>query len=575
MFECSMLNPFGERLEIRGTSVYWINNGILVRKFTFSEGTNISSAIFTSFRASSQNKSLPNISGSKEDAIVIITTQCAHVYYLSGATFLVNLPYSITKVLSCDRGLILSRDTSNDEHHIDSFTIPNFFLMSDPLLDLGAIVSSSIASISLSEEIIFFGDSSTPSALCVTFDVKKATLKVYSVRHMSLQTSTFSNQFPVKIKDYSRRKSSRISSGNYDSTDAESTLEASIFNSRLDQSLSHTRDIGNLESIDGITINSISSFAGSQNIQKEVLLTLIESFRLSSHISNLDVHLFSYSSSYCVAVTDSAQLQAIFLTFEMEFSQKPSKFKGSQKIDAISVTPMNLVFNGLTREVAIILTPDSLVYFYDSFSQVQSAAIRFPLDWKRVVKLSIYAGSIYAVTEEGHYKTELSLEPHSSLVEKPFKILSLILEEPEFIAFNFLWTSILFTESSFTEWDAFVSAIILLFIPSNILGNSSHPFNSNHDAYSFSEQYSLYLATLQNFLGSAHDLILDNSNFRQQFIFSLFLIKEDARLDIAFQQEVELLEELLSHLSAWSDCLPNWRTSITIGETKRVTGKFM
>lgn len=575
MLETSLLNPFGENLEIRGNSVYWINNGILVRKFTFSEGTTISSAIFTSFQTPHRSKSFSATQNSTEDAIVIITTQCAHVYYLSGATFLVSLPYSISKVLSCDRGLILSRDTSSDEPNIDSFVIPNFFIMSDPLLDIGSIVSSSVASISHSEEMIYFGDSSTANALCATFDVNKAMLKIYSVRHISSQPSNFSNNFFVKPKDYSRRRSSRLGLGHNDTTDIESTLETSVFQSRLDLSLSHTRDIGGLEASESATNHTTTSYNGQQHIQKEVLLTLVESFQLNSYISNLDVHLFSFSSSYCVAVTDTVQRQAIFLTFEQDTFQKSFKFKGSQKIEALSVSPIKLGINESSREIAIILTVNSLVYFYDSFSQIQSDLMRFPFHWKRVTQLSINCGSVYAITDEGHYKTELKLEPQDFLVTKCFQMLGLILTEPEFISWNFLWASILFTESSFTEWDAFVSAIILLIIPHDTITNHSHDFLSNPESYTFSDQYCIYLKNLPNLQRPPDDALVNNHNFFRHFIFSLFLIKEDARLDIALQGEVVHLEELLHHLLSWSDCLSTWCASIFDHHLKRVPSKFL
>lgn len=582
--EFSKAIPFlaiGESLEIRGNAVYWINNGSLVRKFTFSEGTCISSAIFTSFKASTQGKSLTSKSLTTDDsptenAIVIIIMQCAHVYYLSGASYLVNLPYSISKVLSCHWGLVLSRDVSSDAHAHENVPAPNFFLMSDPLLDLGAIVSSSIASISQSEEMIYFGDSMHFGEFCVTFDIEKDTLKVYSVRHISSHNSSFTHQLSTRIKDHSRRKSSRVSSGYFDATDSNLTLETSLFPSKPDQNTSNAREVASLdmaENFSGFPYSTSSSTStGTQNIHKEALLTLIDSFRLKSNITDLDAHLFSFSTGFCVVVTDSAQHQAIFLSFEWDPSQKIMKFKGSQKMEAISVSPTHVNYNGIAREVAVILTSEPCVNFYDPFSNILSDNIRFPSDKRKITKLSNYKGNIYAITEEGHYKTELTLEPHSSLVIRCFKLLGLILDESDYIAFSFLWASIMIIEGSFTEWDALVSSVILLFVPSECLKELTHSLTTHPDIFAFSEQYCVYLSIAPKFLTRYESV--NYPNFRQQFLFSLFLIKEDSRLDIALRSEVTLVEELLLHLSSWSACLASWGNSIALGKTKKIPCEF-
>lgn len=568
-FDASLYNSFGGSLQIKGSSVYWINNGILVRKFTFSLGTTISCAIFTSFKSTSQLKLRSD--SAVEDAIVIVTSQCVHVYYLSGPTFLVNLPCSISNVLSCDRGVIFSRDLSSDDSNYDNIMIPNFFLMSDPLLELGAIVSSSIASISRSEQLLYFGNSNNSVVLGVTFDAKQHALKVYSARHVNTSNST---QFPVKAREHPRRKSSRVSGPLDTTTETNFSLESSVFQTRLDHSLFSTRELSSYETADGFSnsFNSSSSFLGFQNIQKEVLLTLIESFHLSSHTSSLAVHHFSLSTISCIVVTDSLQQQSIFLTFECAASQKQLKFLRSQKVDAISVSPIPMTIHGTTREVALILTPESSVYFYDPFLHVKSDHIQFPATWKKIAKLSIHSGSIFAVSEEGHYNTEFSLEPHSELVQKCFKMLALLLDESDYVAFLFLWATILFLEESFTEWDSLVSAITILFIPSQVLNNCDMLFSTSPTDYSYSNQYSVYLSRLSGYTGNFDDATLSASSIRQQLLLLLFLIKEDSRLDVSLGKEVNLLEEILVHLLSWSGC--PFSLGTTMEKTKNITRKF-
>lgn len=565
-FDASLHNSFGGSLQIKGSSVYWINNGVLVRKFTFSLGTIISCAIFTSFKSTSQIKLHPD--SAVEDAIVIVTSQCAHVYYLSGPTFLVNLPCSISNILSCDRGVIFSRDSSDDINY-DNILIPNFFLMSDPLLELGAIVSSSIASIARSEQLLYFGNSNNSVVLGVTFDAKQHALKVYSARHVNSSNST---QLPIKARDHSRRKSSRVNGQLETITDTSLLPESSIFQTRLDHSLFNTRELSSYETADGFpsSFNSTTSLFGFQNIQKEVLLTLIESFHLNSHISSLAVHHFSFSTISCVAITDSLQQQAIFLTFEGATTQKQVTFLSSQKIDAISVSPIPMTMHGSTREVALILTTESSVYFYDPFSHVKSDPIRFPASWKKIARLSIHSGSIFAISEDGHYNTELTLDPNNELVKKCFKMLALLLDESVYVAFLFLWAAILFLQESFTEWDSFVSAITILFIPSQVLDNYGKLISSLPTDYSFSTQYSVYLSRLSEYTGNFD--IISASSIRQQLLILLFLIKEDSRLDVSLRKEVKLLEELLVHLLSWAGC------SISLGtpmeEAKSIRCKF-
>lgn len=568
--EAHLRRPFGESLEIKGRTVYWVNNGILVRKFTFPRGTQITSAVFTSFQSSSPSMPKNGSSKLKEDAVVIVTLQFCHIYYMSGPTFLVNIPRSISKVIRCDRGLILSRDVSNDDLTTDNFTLPKFFLMNDPLLDLGAIVSSSIASISQFEEMLYFGDSNPVDALCVTFDVRKFSLNIYSVRHISSQVSSLSNQAFPKSKDYSRRRSNRVSSAILDSIDTES-LESSLFHSRMDQPIINSRDMTNANPSESASMTS--NIFGSLSFRKEALLTLIDSFHFNVDVSDLNIHSISYSSNYCVAVTDASRNQTVFLVFEYDINSRALKFNRSAKMSARSVSPIALSLHTNTRDVILILTSDSSAIFFDPFLQIKSQTLCFPKDWITTTNLFVHSDNVYAMTNEGYHKTDITLISHSSLVTKCFKTLALVLESPDYVTFTFLWATIRFTNKSYTEWDALVSTIILTFIPSDIQKAECPPFIFSPEEYSFSKQYSSYLSNIRILLATLNDVGRITSNFRQALIFSLFLIKEDSRLDIARIQDAYLLEELLIHLLAWSGTSMGWTRSLTIGMNKVVPCK--
>lgn len=543
--------PLGKVLEIKENTVLWINNGVLVRKFTFPKGTEISHALFTSFTSSSpsQRNSHGNPK-SKEDAVVIVVHQFCHVYYLSGPTFLVNIPRSISKVLKCDRGLILSRNPLVENNSNDSATLPRFFLMSDPLSELGAIVSTSTKSISNFEDMLFFKDIGATNALCLTFDSEKLTLNAYFVRYISPYSSSFAPDV-FKPKDTTKRKSARLSSAPFSDMVDSDPLEVSLFNSKNDFSSSNFRDMINIDSSE--TKSALFSLDSSNALsyRKEVLLTLIDYFHFDSHISNLEQQFFTYNSKYCISIVDTTQMQCVFLHFENNSFPNSVKFQRSVTMNASSVNPMRIQINGIHRDVALVLVGNNSAVLFDPFMEVESHTFFLPQEWGQISKFTCHAGSVYAHSTQTRHKVSISLSPQTGLVSKCMKTLMIALEEHDFVQFNFLWTIIKFSDELFTEWDAFACAVLLLFLSGAIATDSQHSFIAHPENYCNSEQYFQYAKSIATFAPNLKEEEFTTADFHKACLFCLFLVKEDARLDVSLQNEVESLEQLLTHLFAW------------------------
>ena len=147
-------------------------------------------------------------------------------------------------------------------------------------------------------------------------------------------------------------------------------------------------------------------------------------------------------------------------------------------------------------------------------------------------------------------------------------MLEVILEDHQFIAFTFIWSSIHFTESC-SDWDAFVLTLIILFIAPFIKSNPYHPMNRTPHLYVSSERYKSYLTALPRIGSYAEGLYNYSSNFHEHIIYILFLVKEDARLDVSRTADFLLVEELLLHLVPWSDISLNWDTLNNLSDSKR------
>lgn len=569
----ALLRSFGETLEVCGSCVNWINNGILVRRFTFPEGTTINTAIFASFRPSPQRTAA--FSGAipaKEDAIVIVTPQCAHIYYLSGSTFLVNFSCPIIKVLGCDHGLILSRDmnmTPYDEV-LDAAKLPKFFLLNDPLLEFSSVVFSDKTPVSHKEEILYFGDSAGANNLCVTFETETSSLRIYHTLQLRQQSSLLPEQASVKGREFARRKSTRKSSNIFPSQEIDSTLEASLFMSRLDNNPYFNKDTLNSEIIFS---SPMSSYHNLQTINKEVLLTLIHEFNLYTNLESIDVKLLNRGLTSCFFITNKEEASAIFLMFEKSFRKSFHSFKKSEKIEGNSMTTTEMGFGVHKRTVLVVLKNNSSIYFYDPFLAVRSNTIEFPTNHEKLIKFVKHSNTTYLITEGGIYQSEIILSPQHELVINCFKNLEVILEDYQFVLFNFLWSSILFTESC-ADWDALVLTLIALFIAPYVKSNPYHPINQSPHLYVFSEKYKFYLTALPRIIPYAEGFHRYSSNIYELIIYSFFLIKEDVRLDISRAADLLLVEELLLHIVPWSGISLNWHTLNNLSDSKKPPCKY-
>lgn len=551
------LSAFGERLEIVERCVSWLKDGALVQKFTYPEGIMAVAATFTYFRDTSEFKPGTTERPVKQKAIAVLTNQSLHVYYHSGPTHVISLPCQVKSIMGTDRGLIIARDSSYDEDTIESLSLPNFFILTDPLLEFGSIVSSSVGSISMKEEMLFFGNAENSGDICVTYDTEKLGLNVYYIRQLSQLPSPLISNFGLKTKDLSRRKSSRVSTGHFAPVDMDSPRQSSFFGSRLDPAISFTREFGGLDFLDPSIPPSAQYYNGIQNSHKEISLSLIESFRLTSTIGNIKIDLITLKDKYCVTMFDEEQQKVIFLLFEPRSSHKTYKFKSSLRLDASYLIPVEIGYE-TKRSAVLVLTPESAIYFYEPFTQIRSSVIQFPSEMSQIRKFVNYGKSTLAITDEGLYSTEIIVRPETELVEKCFKLIEIILESHEFISFNFLWASILFAEDDCNEWDAFVMAIMLMYIPESVFHQEDHPLISNPDRFSKSEKYQSYLRIIHNLPSFSKDVILNISSFHRQLIHILFLVKEDSKLDIALGRDLESVENLMLHLLSWSQYDVNW-----------------
>lgn len=184
-------------LQVEGNCVYWRRNEELFRRLTFDTNDKITACALTVFEGDDP----------KNVAAAVFLNKTAQIYYSNGLSHVIDLQFKVKRVFTCPTGLILERETDpptaiwakfdslpdlpkstfNRSTTAHSQTQPRIFYLSDPMQEMGLVVSSSTTSIAPSEDLLWV-PRRTGASICVTFDKQSKQVILYQIKYLSKST---------------------------------------------------------------------------------------------------------------------------------------------------------------------------------------------------------------------------------------------------------------------------------------------------------------------------------------------------------------------------------------------------
>lgn len=549
-------------LEIDGSTVFWKRNDITFRRFSFDPDSTIRACALTTF-IESKNQSC---------AAVIFADDTAYVYHANGASYVFNIPFVVKAVFSCSRGLIIERNTNSLEMqygdsrlsrqlHTSQFTSGDglrLFCMSDPMAQLGQVVSSSTTSMEPDEELFWFPSTGT---ICVTLNRGKQQFLLYYVRYLSKNYS--------KITRSKRRSSLRRASRKV--ADESGAINSSAVLSRslsqqgelvLDQRLSargvtvHRRismlnaedrrtsfELGRAEANSAHAHDRPVQSLGQQSWRKEALMTQICSLDADWDPALVKIESLAYEDVECLCILDQCKGALHIYTFS--HSEGRPKLESHRILEAIDMLIMNGIYGLQMRDslkqhhILLTQTRDNRVSIVDPVLQVscelEVSGRTKEIHSSRIAISGDGARMYFADFLEKDFKHVLALStgrPHE-LVEKCLRTLSLILKPADYCAFNFMFIREISTGKQ-DQVEALGTVLLSWMLQSGEQVNSEI-------------QWVRAASALKNGNnGGVSGTVCDFGTSKTHIILALHLIHEELTLDISSTNSRYHLEKILS-----------------------------
>lgn len=510
---------------------------------------------------------LATFSGESEQSAVIVTSEFIYIYSGSGKSYVRSIPFGITRVFPFERGLIFERDITADQKGLSNAA--KFFTMTDPILDLGLVVSSSASSLDRDEEMIAFG-TGFESNLCVTRKPKTNEITIYHVRHLFLSKG---RQIRGARRSSYKRRSTSLAAKHHEDSGTESDISA-LVERRLSFNLVEnpiTLDRmaageGVLESQDGTTAKL--DVAG---MRRDIVLTPIDRISCSPN-STIRPFCLQADDIQSVGLLDTFK-KTLFFTF---YKKAEGPVGLTQKVDTDSITAADAtIISSNSKDeskspILCILGLENQIFIYNPFLKLQSPIISVPDSWGSISKLMPLRGDLLSVcTDSGAHDLKILFNPSNELVSKCFSVLDHLLEPVSREYLRYLWISALSLTGT-DELSALFSALLsctIDFGPQFLDQDFPHDFMPSTIIKSAAWDACLddppIESELLRYLRHAHSLVntefggqFDFCNVRQYIFICLHALREEYKLDRNESQEVSVLGKFLTlyaHLGKWSD----------------------
>ncbi|VVT58280.1 uncharacterized protein SAPINGB_P006127 [Magnusiomyces paraingens] len=484
------------------STVLWSRNGVLMRKFSFPDTPQESiRAVFVAFQQHPVRGGA-NAQPESVDAIAILAANYLHAYYLRGDFHIVSIPFVVASITASPHGLVLSRNfdapgtLAEDDGHS-----PKLHLMSNPLLELEPIYTSSLTTICLSEEPVYFGGVSE-IPFVVTFDPVRRQVNIYYLRY------------------------------HHNSPPTPHTFDESIRN--------HSK------------LNKSTSSASSH-----LMLTSVSSFSLYTSLDHLYVEACTLNQETAIIVSNSLSNTInimLFSTLENPSFAIPAL---SKSFEIPGSSPLLLTdISNKTRILAVLNQPNN-IYLFDPFLSIKSIPIQLPSHWGNITQIGFYSYTssnlIYAFSDK-FYNINLPIVPSDDLSVKIFQGLYKLVDLRVFRTLSFAWT-VLLNAITLSNWEALVASLVCQLYPASRLKEFTEQFkNYQIDTMTLDE----ILPTALKIAESFDDKI--SPELCPHVINLLHYIREELRLGYTSSGSLSQIDKFLMYLAHWSGWNDSWKS---------------
>ena len=455
-----------------------------------------------------------------------------------------------------------------------AYTESNFLTLTDPIEDLGTVVSSSTTYFSQKEEIILYPET-TSSSLAATYNSVDQTILLYCTRYLSKPKSSSSKSYSSAQIGRKNSKRSISSAGLLNASSVRPFDDDARHFRATSNPLSYDRMASGTEHVSD-TIGSTSgifSYSSMENwsLRKDVIFTKISSIPFKSDKSFLKIFNLYYSDREAVVIVNSELHLIDIYIFEKSSNQVVlSKFKDNISLKGIDAAKFDL--GKVSSSYIVLLKNSHEVVLFNPFYELLSPSINLFAKCPPIKSIDDTNDSeISFLCEDGkHYTFYLQTKIHDQHVSTFITSLKYLSHDLIYENFWLHWcANISLNIPSCDEWKLYVVTLLSLSLPENAdLSLVNTYLNEITELLPYIEQARVsHKQSVSSKFSAAAELSLES--LLPKIVLSLHVIREDLRLNILATKRYDQLSILLSQLVHWMSWSKSWKEYYPV-DTKQI-----
>lgn len=561
----TVLYPNSRQLLISKREVILIRGSTVTKKLKYDE--DIIAASYTSF-----NSGGSGCDTNPTDALIICLRKSAYINYPDGRSYVVSFPFSLKSALPFESGIILEKDlnvpslSSIDNLHPQQLHTAKFLTLVDPIGDFRIITSSSTSIISPHERLMTFpakGLNKT-STICATFNTLEKTVVLYHIR----SSARGNKKLVTNSSKLSKRKQSMISTPNpsripedesvhldpnhnnnsISNNSLQNVISMNMEKKRTSTLLSDVSSIARMSSDPGFP-DSSKTKSGYSSLEfavfrKDMILTKIDAYKLNVDKSQVEVYGLTYEDQEAIVIMNKSSKEAQVHIFQQLSSHIP-RYQFCYRIQCEHCIPLN---NSKHEGYLVVLKDEHSLTLVNPFIDVVTLNIDLTGNFPPIKMLqSSFNEDVALLSKSGKaYILKLLLDPSNELVLKCLQCFKYLSGSKINETIWVLWRSALLLDERRDDWNAFVITLLSLIYPFQ----DDFPSGISNEITKMLPK-AKHLHSISQFNYSFSDLI-------PYVVISLHLIREEMKLDILSQSNLNTMGMFLTQLTTWMGWPESW-----------------
>lgn len=543
-----------ELLIIQDSCVQWFKGGLLNRKLVF-EGNVVVNAFFTTLQPTEADSQT-----SRERALIVVLKDAAYVYSRDGQTHSMSFTFDIEGAFPYEHGVVIDRGVNGTNGNT------SFMTLSEPMNELGGIVSSSTSLISSNERLMHFPNGGD-STIAVTLDTFEKTLNLYHTRFLNRSSTTFpkstatatSNPLGRKQSHSYRRASATTTTTTTTTHDEDmSTGDDIKMNKKRNVSHSDVMSIDRMASLDfngntksTITDHLTSGASYDATMKKDAILSKLQSIPVEDHQFGFKIESLTFDDKETLIIkNDDASFFHCIIFEASKSSVSTPRFIRSQNLSGKFINFGKCALPG----VAVLLSTTNEFVLFNPVLQLSTSIFKPSTTITQI--FDIFGSQIIAKDSSGHILNySLPLEPKSELVNRCLKCLRHITNS---YTYNYIWiTYINAFALVMDEWEAFILTVLLTVLPFAMKPSQLDSLNV----------VSSLLSKITPLQMKALDDEFSLAEMAPTIVTALHLIREDLKLNLLETGSVNKLGLLLAQLTSWMLWNDSWKLNYGVDDS--------